>query len=324
MQILTPEHFPAPARINTFAIGHTLTPGESAELVQRQAFAAWQADEANAELAKLRAADNVPTAEDWTDLYESVAKWRYSLGVGWSDLGVRQTSHNQLTPITDDNPNRDIFGDLGRMRVGDKFWDEATSTWKNGLCTPAGLAIMATAERIRERFREQPGTGDTIQNTVVLPDGMAVYGNRLLKGLAAKEVMLALKKTISRRIPHTPQFEIRDDFVVSETATQINRTFIFRAVMKELERLSRDPGDCTPRTKARLSNLLLLAPKYKRGSAASIPVFAAIFGTYITERAGAENTELPFVLPPDADLRAVSMSQDAFLGYTLAYQEQGR
>lgn len=313
MQTLTFESFPAPARIKTFAIGHTLDQEERAELARRQEFAIWQADEANFELAKLRTAGTPPTAEDWADVYEAVARWRYGLGVGWSDLEVTQTSHNQLTLITDENPNRDIFGDLGRMRTGDKNWDAATGTWKGGICTYAGLAIMGAAERIRERFREQPAVGDIIQNSVVLPNGMIARSNRLLKGQAAREAMETMKNTLARRVGGVLQFEICDDFVISETATQVNRAFIFRAVMKELERLSRWPEDCTTEVKALLGNLLLLAPKYKRGSSAVIPVFTAIFNAYITERL--------FVLPPDADLRAVTMTQDSSLGYTLAYQQ---
>ena len=174
--IVTAEAFPPPDRIYTFAENRQLTPEQETELARREAFAQLQADEVNAGLERLHALDAPPDEVEWARLYQSIIEWRHNLGVGWADQQVVQTQRNFLTPITDDNPNLDRFGDLGRFRIG-AVWNEELQMLVGGEFSLAGRALIAAGERIHRRM-DSAGAHENLQNRVRLVDNTVVDGQR--------------------------------------------------------------------------------------------------------------------------------------------------
>jgi hypothetical protein len=291
--ILTAETFPSPDRIYTFAENRPLTADQEAELDRRKAFSQWEADEANAALDRLRNLDAPPNEAEWGKLYQSIIEWRHRLGVGWVDQKVVETQRNFLTPISDDNPNLDRFGDSGRFRI-DAEWDKKVQMFVGGELSLAGRALIKAGERIHLRM-DKAGARETLQNRVQLLDGTFVNGNYLFRGGRARQLWRGLKDRLASRGVDVSKFETGGDIVLARTATAANRTKIFRSVMHELARLSLQPEDCTEDVAAQLNYLLFQAPKNKRGSDSVVRVYNAVTSTYLLGE--------PLVLPPDADLR---------------------
>ncbi len=307
--MITADTFPSADRIYTFAEGQPLTPEQEDELAARRKFAEWQADETNRQVARLQDLPTPPDAVEWARTHQLILEWRYNLGVGWSNQKVIETRHNLLTPISDDNPNIDRFGDLGRFRIG-SVWDKHTKTFVKGDLSRAGRALIAASERIHTRM-DEAGVDEELQNVVQLPDGTKVNGNKLFRGETARRIWKDLRKRLERRGIDVSKFEMGDDIVLAQTAARADRIRIFQAVVKELARLSLQPEMWTPHTSINRSYLLFQAVKNKRGSAASIPTFNATGDAYLTGN--------PVTLPPNADLYAATTAQDDYIDHVRDY-----
>lgn len=300
--------FPLPDRADTFA--RPLTDADEAELAERRKFAEGQAEESTYELGKLREIEGVPSSDTWTEMYGSITKWRSNLDAARLGKGIVQGKDRITTPITDKSPNRDRIGDLGRLRAGSS-WSDDEQAWVGGEPTPASSVVAAAGERAHARFETEGVAGDRLQNTVRLPDGRLINGNEIIKGAAAKQLVLELKQGVEDRRLDVSQFETGGDMIFMVTASEENRNLIFQAAMDELEKLSHQPNEWNQEAFANIAYLLFQSPQFKKGSDAVIRTFLVTAGAYLGE--------VPKI-PQDIDLRAGTMTQDDFIQYVIGFR----
>lgn len=302
---ISPESFPLPDRADTFA--RPLSDADQAVLERRKEFASKQAEAANHSLDTLRTLEHPPTADDWAEVYEGLTNWRSSLDAARLGKGVKQGRDRITTPITDESPNRDRVGHVGRLRDG-AVWNDRTQAWTGGQETPASLVVAEAGSRALGRFEAEGVAGDELQNIIRLPDGSAVHGNRIVRGQTSRQIALELKRGVEARGLDVSQFETGgDDMMFTITADSEDRQTIFGAALQELA--DQTPGHCAPETWANVAYLLYQSPQYKKGSDAVIRTFLVTAGAYLMGRAP--------VLPQDIDLRAYTSSQDEFVRYVL-------
>ncbi|MFC7612443.1 RRQRL motif-containing zinc-binding protein [Actinokineospora soli] len=179
--LITPEHFPTPELALRAGVDHDTI----------RAFAALQAEAAQALFERLHrnAAPDAPEENRFAavaDAYVQALAWRYNLARTGSIVGgtgaVDGTNADRFrTPITDDSPNLDRIGRIGRFR-DDSVWNPLTRTYVGGTDTPASRIAAAYGRAAEARFAVECPSGDVLVNTVTLPDGTVVTGNRLIRG----------------------------------------------------------------------------------------------------------------------------------------------
>jgi hypothetical protein len=303
--LIGPESFPMPDRADTFA--RPLSDADQTTLASRREFGVRQAEAANDVLAALQTLEQPLTANDWNEVYETLTRWRSSLDAARLGQGVAQGRDRITTPITDESPNRDRVGNLGRLRAGATWSDEAQA-WVGGLETPASRIVAEAGARAATRFDAEGITGDELQNTVHLPDGTVMRGNRIVRGEAAHQIALELKRGVAARGHDVGQFETGgEDMMFTITADAADRAAIFQAALQELT--SQQPGQCTREAWANVAYLLYQSPQYKKGSDAVIRTFLVAAGTHLVGEAP--------ILPQDIDLRAYISTQDEFVRYVI-------
>ncbi|MFI2230164.1 hypothetical protein [Nocardia testacea] len=284
-----------PGRARDFAERFDLKTAEKRANLRE--FARWQADAANAVVARLRALDRTPNTKDWELEYQLLTKERSTKATLFPDSRLD-------TLITDENPNADCFGP-NIVRDG-ATWDPRAQRWAGGHPTPWSQTYAATGVRALARFRSEGVTGNELQNTVRLSDGTVVDGNRLLRNESAEQASRDRRDRLAARgidvrawRPPTP------DEVFTITASEANRGRILADAFDQLA----TPGAFTTETWADVAYKLFQAPQMKNGSDAVIRTYLAAAAEYRLGR-------VPD-FPHDIDLRAMTMSQRDFVGFVV-------
>lgn len=250
------------------------------------------------------------TAEAWRyELAESTGEQRRGQGLSLSPERFR-------APITDETPNLDRLGYVGRARVG-SVWDPATRTYIGGAPTPAYETLRAHGQAAIERMAREIGPRhDALQNLVHLADGSIVLGNRLLRGVAARDAAAELAARIAARGADATRIETGGHAVYTATATSHARARLRQAAITALVTalIAGDRGHTMAalRQWAHAAYYLYQSPQTKKGSDAVTRVVLVALGTIALRR-------IPRI-PHDVDLRAYVLGQDVFVEQLLAHQ----
>ncbi|WP_280442752.1 hypothetical protein [Nocardia brasiliensis] len=304
------EDFPFPGRADTFA--RPLSKSDAAELAERKRFAEWQASAANAGVGRMVALGRQPTASEWRAEYEALIAERAKQG--FTRFGHDHTIGKErfTTPITDESPNRDQIGNIGRLRAG-SAWSEEAQAWVGGQPTPASRTFEEAGRRARVRFADEGILGDVLQNRVRLTNGQEVDGNRIVTGGTAEQIAQELKAYVAARGVDVSTFETKSsDLSFTITATAADRERILQDACDQLG----GPGRLTLETWVDNAYKMLQAPQNKRGSDAIIRTFIAETGFYNLRR-------VP-TFPHDIDLLANTMSQQDFVRHVVDYDAKNR
>jgi hypothetical protein len=235
----------------------------------------------------------VRRVECLAEAYDVVCHWRHALAVeqGAPHLTGSVGADRFRTPITDDSPNLDRFGHSGRLADG-AVWDEDSRTYTGGSPTPASEVAAAYGRAAHARFAAEAPGAQVLANTVVLPSGMRVTGNLLLRGTAAQELL-----TTGGQV--RPGMETGGNAVYTATADTRARERLRGAAFARLA--TAEHGDTDAWWQA--AYLLYQGPRYKRGS-------DAVHRVFLTAAAAVVLGEVP-VLPHDLDLRCMVLGQTA-------------
>lgn len=292
-----PDHFPTPHL--------ALRAGANEQKVR--GFATAQADAATriAERLMLDAGPDASIADRLAAVeaaYADAVAWRYSLArsgaiVGGTAAVDGADAERFRTPITDNSPNLDRIGTVGRFRDGSE-WDAATRTYVGGVDTPASRTVVAFGEAARARFAVEAPDSDVLANVVRLPDGSYVPGNVLIRRDAALAAARALAERVAARGLDASRMETGGDPLYVVTATEADRARIRRAAFALLA-----ADEVTESTWWQADYLTYQAPTYKKGSDAAHRVFLVAAAWW----------RLGWVpaLPHDIDLRCMVLGQTA-------------
>ncbi|GGS61364.1 hypothetical protein [Actinokineospora fastidiosa] len=234
--------------------------------------------------------------------YERALAWRYALARRGAIVGgvgnVGADAERFRTPITDDSPNLDRIGRVGRFYEGAR-WDAETLTYVGGVDTRAARITEAYGRAALARFAAECPGGEVLDNVVTLPDGARVTGNRLIRGETARRAGAELAERVTARGLDASRMEIGGDPIYVVTATSRDRAVIREAALRLLA--TAEPGDEQAWWQA--SYLLHQAPTYKKGSDAVTRVFRVAVGAWLLGYAP--------TLDQDTDLRCMVLGQTA-------------
>jgi hypothetical protein len=233
--------------------------------------------------------------------HADLVRWRYQLALRLgrgAGLCIDYDPGRFATPIAADEANYDRIGAVGRFRDG-ATWDAATRTFRGGTETPAFRVMLAYGRLAEERFAREGNAGDTLQNMVMLPDGVRIPGNRLVRGATAERCAAELLARITGRGVDASHVETGGGPMYVMTARQEDRDRMFAAALDLLA--SAAPGEVAAWQAARY--LLYQAPRTKKGSDAVTRTFLVAVGTVLFGHAP--------VLDHDIDLRCMVLGQQA-------------
>jgi len=232
--------------------------------------------------------------------HADLVRWRYRLALRINTrvgVGIAYDADRFATPMRGGEENYDRIGYVGRFRAG-ATWDPATRTFRGGRETPAFRIMLAYGRHAEERFAREGGAGEILRNTVVLPGGSRLTGNRLVRGAAAARLAEELRARIARRGVDASQVETGGDPMYVVTAPVQARERMFAAALGVLAAAA--PGDVAAWQTARY--LLYQAPRTKKGSDAVTRTFLVATGTVLFGR--------PPTLDHDVDLRCLVLGQE--------------
>lgn len=289
--VITPAHFPTPHLALRAGVDATKVRG----------FAVAQAAAANQIHEQLTRA-TCDRADAVLDAYEDALYWRLTLAQDGAIVGGRGSVDGSdaarfATPITDDSPNLDRIGVIGRFRDGSE-WDETTRTFVGGSDTPASRLTAAYGQAALARFAVERPRADILFTTVTLPDGCQVTGNWLVRGETALALGRALAERVAKRGLDASRMEVGGAPVYVQTAPARDRGLIREAM---LALVAADGFDLAAWWQA--AYLAYQSPRYKKGSDAATRVFLAAVAVW---RLGYVPT-----IPHDIDLRCMVLGQTA-------------
>jgi hypothetical protein len=234
--------------------------------------------------------------------YAQATAWRYDLAhqgaiVGGTAAVDGCDARRFRTEITDDSPNLDRIGIVGRFRDGAE-WDPDTRTYVGGVGTPASRITAAYGAVARARFAIERVSTDVLVNAVTLPDGSTQDGNWLIRGQVARDAGVELADRVAARGLDASRMEVGGDPIYAVTADRVDRDRIRDAM---ITLLASDDLDLTGWWQA--VYLAYQSPRYKKGSDAAHRVFLAAVAAW---RLG----HCP-VIPQDIDLRCMVLGQTA-------------
>lgn len=296
--VITPASFPTPALAQR---GGTDT-GQVREFAHHQASAA---DLLRAQLACWTGLPLDGRVAALRDAHEQVVQWRYHLArqaPGRLGRGLPLDAERFRLPIRDGGANYDRLGYLGRLRDG-AMWDPATSSYQGGEATPASEIMETYGLAARARFQAERRGGDVLVNTVTLPDGRRVGGNRLVRGDAAREIAAELTARIAARGGDTSRIDVGTDPVYAVTADPDDADLLHSTALGLLAGAVDLPHQGRVRAWQEARYLLYQAPQYKKGSDAVTRVFLVAVGALLFGTAPS--------VEQDCDLRAMVLGQDA-------------
>lgn len=259
---ITPEHFPTPHI--------AYRPGVDRAKVE--AFATAQAAAANTLLAQLTntlpegASSHAERVAAIHAAYNAAIVWRYNLanldgGVLQGGHSAGATAYRFLTPITDESPNLDRIGHVGRMLDGAE-WNDTLGAFTGGAPTPASDTFERYGRAALARFELECPELDTLTNMVRLPyDTTTVRGNSLIRDAVAVREGEAMRARMAERGVDVSRVEVGVDPVFTRTASQADRDVLRRAAFNLLASEGFDY-----RVHDMAAYLLYQAPEMKKGS----------------------------------------------------------
>lgn len=311
---IEPATFPLPDRADTFP--RPLTPETTAQLYKRYTFGKRQAAAATEALfgvGELAEYKPTITAQDWSEMYDWLARWRYDEAMEQQSgqFGTNVAWDVQLTvaPITGNLPNHDVLGDAAWLRA-DAMWNEYRKEWSGGKETPSSIIMDQARAWAQDRFLNEAVDSDTLQNVVQLPDGRQINANFIVRG---NTMLRRGQDRAALRGGDTIKFYSDPDNMIVVTGADKDREIIFDAAIEHLA--NQRPGIVNQETLkawADCAYMLYQAPVMKRGSDAVIRSLLTIAGSYMFG-------ETP-VISHDIDLRAYVCGQDAFIQHVLDQQ----
>lgn len=237
--------------------------------------------------------------------YDEVVRWRYQLALkapGRLGHGLPLDAERFRLSIRDGSANYDRLGHIGRLRDGAR-WDSATRGYQGGEETPASAIMETFGLAAHARFRAEQVDGDTLTNTVTLPNGRRVTGNRLVRGTAARQISADLTARIAARGGDTSRIDIGTDPIYAVTADPDNADIIHAAALDLLAGAVDLPHEDRTRAWQDARYLLFQSPRTKKGSDASVRVFLVAVGAVLFDAAPE--------LEQDCDLRCMVLGQEA-------------
>ncbi|MGW3077865.1 hypothetical protein [Kitasatospora sp. NPDC001132] len=296
--LITPGRFPT----SPLAL-RTADPGRQAQV---RAFASEQT--AAACTAAIRIVDLWAQAGTHADritaldqVHAELIEWRYRLALAAASRLGQGLAHNPerfRTPITEDTPNIDRIGQVGRLREG-SVWNATTRTYTGGVSTPAWEAMARYGRAARARFAMEAPDDDELQNWITLPNGIRLAGNRIVRGAAARDVAKHLTARVAARGLDASRMETGGDPIYTVTPDSEHSVLLHQWA---LILLSTPAPTLQDYLTARY--LMFQAPRTKKGSDAVTRVFAVAVGAVLL------GTQAP-ALPDDIDLRCYVLGQAA-------------
>jgi hypothetical protein len=272
----------------------------AAQFSHRMAVAATRiAEQLGTALAE--ATDQAGRAEALRQAHGATVAWRAGLAAeagGRVGAGIAFDPNRFLTPITAGNNNFDRIGYCGRLRDGSAF-DAATATWTGGQSTPAFEAMARFGTAAEHRFVAWAPGAEELQNTVELPDGRVLPGNRLVRGRAAEDVAQQLAARVAARGLDASQMETGGGPIYTVTPDPEDSAALFDAAIELLA----DP-EVDEELFALARYCLFQGPQFKKGSDAVTRVFTVAAGFVLLGDAAPR-------LAAEADLRAYVLGQAA-------------
>jgi hypothetical protein len=301
-RVITPDSFPTPA----LALRST----DPVELDRVAYFARHQANAAEALRRQLLAADwaGLPLDRRVVMLragFATLVQWRYGLArqaPGRIGVGIPLDAERFQLSMREAGPNFDRLGYTGRLRAGAR-WDADSKTYQGGQDTPASRIILAYGRAALDRFEAEAPGGEVVQNVVVLPGGMRVNGNRLVRGESAARIAAYLVRRIAMRGHDASRVEVGGDPVYAVTATADDADVLHAEALRLLAET------CELRYEQRITAwqtaryLLYQAPRTKKGSDAVTRAFLVAVGSVLLR-------QVP-TIEHDADLRCMVLGQPA-------------
>ncbi|MFI9384617.1 hypothetical protein [Kutzneria sp. NPDC052558] len=232
-------------------------------------------------------------------VHADLITWRHELALkapGRIGLGLPLDASRFTTSLVDGGRNYDRLGYIGRLRHN-ATWDPASHTYRGGAETPAFRLMLRYGQAVHDRFSLEGNTGDVLVNSVTLPDGRVIPGNRLVRRAAAADISSELVARLASRGRDVSQVETGGDPCYAVSADDSSRAAMFSAALDLLA----SQRSLASWQAARY--LLYQSPQTKKGSDAVTRVFLVAVGTVLLGR--------PPILDQDVDLRCAVLGQHA-------------
>ncbi|EWM14603.1 hypothetical protein [Kutzneria sp. 744] len=300
--MISPDNFPTPAL--------ALRSADPVEIDRVTSFAHEQAEAAEALRLQLLAADwpHLPLHRRMVMLragHATLTQWRYGLArraPGRIGVGIPLDADRFRLSMRDAGPNFDRLGYTGRLRAGAR-WDAASKTYQGGQNTPASRTILSYGNAALHRFNAEAPGSELLQNVVVLPGGMRVNGNRLVRGESAARIATYLVRRIVMRGHDASRIEIGGNPVYAITTADDDADVLHAEALRQLGEATELSYDRRIDAWQAARYLLYQSPRTKKGSDAVTRAFLVAVGAVLFDQAP--------TLDHDVDLRCMVLGQPA-------------